>query len=113
VRHGLISILFYLRGGDCNEVWENHLEDQQTLKDYAKAMKELATNHWEKDKSRGTHSIIYINKYFSCSILYILPRTMYMSVGCRFAVHKFYMCVFIMYIVFIMFFVTTPYLEIL
>ncbi|XP_023012783.2 S-adenosylmethionine sensor upstream of TORC1 [Leptinotarsa decemlineata] len=53
------------------EAWENHCADEICLKQYAAAMKELATNHWEKN-SKDVTRIIWTynisNDYFAKDI---------------------------------------------
>lgn len=34
--------------GDFEKIWREHCEDEQTLSEYAFAMKSLADNHWAK-----------------------------------------------------------------
>lgn len=34
--------------GDFEKIWREHCEDEQTLSEYALAMKNLADNHWAK-----------------------------------------------------------------
>ena len=34
--------------GDFDKIWREHCEDEQTLSEYALAMKNLADNHWTK-----------------------------------------------------------------
>ncbi|XP_043981327.1 S-adenosylmethionine sensor upstream of mTORC1 isoform X1 [Gambusia affinis] len=36
----------YREVGDFNKIWREHCEDEQTLSEYAVAMKNLADNHW-------------------------------------------------------------------
>lgn len=38
---------FYLVG-DFDKIWREHCEDEETLCEYAEAMKNLADNHWTK-----------------------------------------------------------------
>ncbi|XP_042338573.1 S-adenosylmethionine sensor upstream of mTORC1-like [Plectropomus leopardus] len=35
--------------GDFDKIWREHCEDEQTLSEYALAMKNLADNHWTKN----------------------------------------------------------------
>ncbi|XP_072520125.1 S-adenosylmethionine sensor upstream of mTORC1 [Salminus brasiliensis] len=42
----------YIEVGDFDKIWREHCEDEQTLSEYAFAMKSLADNHWAK-KSDG------------------------------------------------------------
>lgn len=34
--------------GDFDKIWREHCEDEETLCEYAEAMKNLADNHWTK-----------------------------------------------------------------
>lgn len=34
--------------GDFDKIWREHCEDEETLCEYAVAMKNLADNHWAK-----------------------------------------------------------------
>ncbi|MGH0127009.1 UNVERIFIED_CONTAM: hypothetical protein FKN15_071432 [Acipenser sinensis] len=34
--------------GDFDKIWREHCEDEETLSEYAVAMKNLADNHWAK-----------------------------------------------------------------
>ncbi|XP_026880355.2 S-adenosylmethionine sensor upstream of mTORC1 isoform X1 [Electrophorus electricus] len=38
----------YIEVGDFEKIWREHCEDEQTLSEYAVAMKSLADNHWAK-----------------------------------------------------------------
>lgn len=38
----------YREVGDFDKIWREHCEDEQTLSEYANAMKNLADNHWTK-----------------------------------------------------------------
>ncbi|XP_026991343.2 S-adenosylmethionine sensor upstream of mTORC1 [Tachysurus fulvidraco] len=38
----------YIEVGDFDKIWREHCEDEQTLNEYAFAMKSLADNHWAK-----------------------------------------------------------------
>ncbi|KAF5904027.1 S-adenosylmethionine sensor upstream of mTORC1, partial [Clarias magur] len=38
----------YIEVGDFDKIWREHCEDEQTLNEYAVAMKSLADNHWGK-----------------------------------------------------------------
>ncbi|MCI4380251.1 hypothetical protein PGIGA_G00237650 [Pangasianodon gigas] len=38
----------YIEVGDFEKIWREHCEDEQTLNEYAFAMKSLADNHWAK-----------------------------------------------------------------
>ncbi|KAL0968581.1 hypothetical protein UPYG_G00268830 [Umbra pygmaea] len=38
----------YREVGDFDKIWREHCEDEQTLSEYALAMKNLADNHWSK-----------------------------------------------------------------
>ncbi|XP_066505996.1 S-adenosylmethionine sensor upstream of mTORC1 [Hoplias malabaricus] len=38
----------YIEVGDFEKIWREHCEDEQTLSEYAFAMKSLADNHWAK-----------------------------------------------------------------
>ncbi|XP_048355532.1 S-adenosylmethionine sensor upstream of mTORC1 [Sphaerodactylus townsendi] len=38
----------YREVGDFNKIWREHCEDEETLCEYAEAMKSLADNHWTK-----------------------------------------------------------------
>ncbi|KAM9470192.1 S-adenosylmethionine sensor upstream of mTORC1 [Clarias gariepinus] len=38
----------YIEVGDFDKIWREHCEDEQTLNEYAVAMKSLADNHWAK-----------------------------------------------------------------
>lgn len=35
--------------GDFDKIWREHCEDEQTLSEYAVAMKNLADSHWAKN----------------------------------------------------------------
>ncbi|XP_061576827.1 S-adenosylmethionine sensor upstream of mTORC1-like [Cololabis saira] len=39
----------YREVGDFDKIWREHCEDEQTLSEYALAMKNLADNHWTKN----------------------------------------------------------------
>ncbi|KAL3283818.1 hypothetical protein HHI36_017989 [Cryptolaemus montrouzieri] len=49
------------------EAWKEHCRDEQTLEEYAKAMKELAISHWqnnfEKNNSKAISRVEWIYKY--------------------------------------------------
>ncbi|MGH0138901.1 UNVERIFIED_CONTAM: hypothetical protein FKN15_002350 [Acipenser sinensis] len=38
----------YREVGDFDKIWREHCEDEETLSEYAVAMKNLADNHWAK-----------------------------------------------------------------
>ncbi|TRY54827.1 hypothetical protein DNTS_001795, partial [Danionella cerebrum] len=38
----------YIEVGDFDKIWREHCEDEQTLSEYATAMRNLADNHWAK-----------------------------------------------------------------
>ncbi|KAF7707597.1 S-adenosylmethionine sensor upstream of mTORC1 [Silurus meridionalis] len=40
----------YIEVGDFDKIWREHCEDEQTLNEYAFAMKSLADNHWSKKR---------------------------------------------------------------
>lgn len=64
----LIS-LFPLSVGDFDKIWREHCEDEQTLSEYALAMKNLADNHWAKN-SEGEGRIEWCRRY-DCVFKYI------------------------------------------
>lgn len=39
--------------GDFEKIWREHCEDEQTLSEYALAMKNLADNHWAVSEGEG------------------------------------------------------------
>ena len=43
-------------GTDPQHVWKNHKEDKASLENYAEAMKELATKHWQTAKGKNSIS---------------------------------------------------------
>lgn len=59
--------------GDFDKIWREHCEDEQTLSEYAFAMKNLADNHWNKN-CEGEGRIEWCRRYsrlqmsFSCSL---------------------------------------------
>lgn len=48
--------------GDFDKIWREHCEDEQTLNEYAFAMKSLADNHWAK-KCDGEGRIEWCRRY--------------------------------------------------
>lgn len=48
--------------GDFDKIWREHCEDEQTLNEYAFAMKSLADNHWGK-KCDGEGRIEWCRRY--------------------------------------------------
>ena len=49
-------------GAHPDEVWERHKVDKETLQKYAKSMKQLATECWEKDEARGKSGVCFGHK---------------------------------------------------
>lgn len=41
-------LLLFSLVGDFDKIWREHCEDEETLCEYAVAMKNLADNHWAK-----------------------------------------------------------------
>lgn len=53
MRHVLSNVqcfflLLFCSVGDFDKIWREHCEDEETLCEYAVAMKNLADNHWAK-----------------------------------------------------------------
>lgn len=48
--------------GDFDKIWREHCEDEQTLSEYALAMKNLADNHWTKN-CEGEGRIEWCRRY--------------------------------------------------
>ncbi len=48
--------------GDFDKIWREHCEDEQTLSEYALAMKNLADSHWTK-KCEGEGRIDWCRRY--------------------------------------------------
>lgn len=48
--------------GDFDKIWREHCEDEQTLSEYALAMKNLADNHWTK-QCEGEGRIEWCRRY--------------------------------------------------
>ena len=51
MRHFVSNVQFLLLFclvGDFDKIWREHCEDEETLCEYAVAMKNLADNHWAK-----------------------------------------------------------------
>lgn len=40
--------VYFCLVGDFDKIWREHCEDEETLCEYAEAMKNLADNHWAK-----------------------------------------------------------------
>lgn len=54
--------VFLAAVGDFDTIWREHCEDEQTLNEYAFAMKSLADNHWAK-KCDGEGRIEWCRRY--------------------------------------------------
>lgn len=55
-----------------DEAWKRHLQDEKTLKTYAKSMRELAENHWSSNKSvddRIQWTEKFCDSYFRTDVL--------------------------------------------
>lgn len=50
--------------GDFDKIWREHCEDEQTLSEYALAMKNLADNHWTKNYE-GEGRIEWCYRYYT------------------------------------------------
>lgn len=66
--------MFVFPVGDFDKIWREHCEDEQTLSEYAVAMKNLADNHWTKN-CEGEGRIEWCRRYggfqmLLCCILY-------------------------------------------
>jgi len=55
-----------LEGGEVEEVWKNHIQDQETLDKYSESMKLLATSYWESsgEESRVQWVKSQVESYF-------------------------------------------------
>lgn len=58
--------------GDFDKIWREHCEDEQTLSEYALAMKNLADNHWTK-KYEGEGRIEWCRRYKFFCVLMLSP----------------------------------------
>lgn len=43
-----VQFFLFCLVGDFDKIWREHCEDEETLCEYAVAMKNLADNHWAK-----------------------------------------------------------------
>lgn len=64
--------------GDFNKIWREHCEDEQTLSEYALAMKNLADNHWTK-KYEGEGRIEWCRRYSLFCLFVLSPDMTYLK----------------------------------
>lgn len=60
--HSFVVFNFPSLVGDFDKIWREHCEDEQTLSEYALAMKNLADNHWTKN-CEGEGRIEWCRRY--------------------------------------------------
>lgn len=82
----LLCSVFSAAVGDFEKIWREHCEDEQTLSEYAMAMKNLADNHWV-NKCEGEGRIEWCRRYECLWLVFYVEKLIWylllLNLSCR------------------------------